>query len=326
MMHLLKRLLLFSVPFWLYGFFIYLTDPYNFLGGPAIISNEIKMRTAYPLNYCLWKMPEFTRHPSPNLLLGDSRMDALKPERVKELTGTDNFNLAYGGATIREIVESFWSASRHASLRHVYIGINFNLYTDYEQFDRTAEVLMIERCTACYFINRTVLRAALYGIAGQWMHYDPKIGMVSEDRETFWRNQIGPQTAAFYARYVYPRKYHAELERIARYAKENGVDLVFLIFPTHVELQNRVRDFGLEGEYARFKQDLSSLATTYDFDYPNELTANKNNFSDPYHCRHACVDEIIREVWSGHFKYGRPLSGGIRPVSTDAVPSKFSPR
>jgi len=83
------------------------------------------MRTAYPLNYCLWKMPAFARHPASNLLLGDSRMDALKSERVKELTGTDYFNLAYGGATIREIIESFWFASRHASVSRVYIGINF---------------------------------------------------------------------------------------------------------------------------------------------------------------------------------------------------------
>lgn len=310
MIYFLKRLILFSVPFGLYALFIYLADPFNFLRESSIISNQVKMRTAYPLNYCLWKMPVFTKQPQPNLLLGDSRMDAVTSERVKELTGENYFNLAYGGATLREIISSFWFASRHTRLHRVYIGLDFNLYTDYEQLDRTAEVLTIESAPACYFINRTVLRAALYGVAGQWLHYDPKIGAIAVDRDAFWRFQIGPTTAGFYVRHVYPTKYHAKLLEIARSMKSRGEELVFVIFPTHVELQNRVKDFGLEDEYIRFKRDVGSLATTYDFDYPNELTANKDNFSDPYHCRHECVDEIVREVWSGNLKYGKRLPGG----------------
>jgi hypothetical protein len=310
MTYFLKRLLLFSVPFALYGLFIRLTDPFNFLGRHSMISTEVKMRTAYPLNYCLWEMPLFAKHPNPNLLLGDSRMAGLKSERIKELTGEDYFNLAYGGATLREIVSSFWFASRYTRLDHVYIGLDFNLYTDYEQLDRTAEVNTIESAPACYFINRTVLRAAVYGVAGQLFHYDPKIGAVTADRNTFWKLQLGPTTEGFYVRHVYPRRFHAKLEEIAQFVKRQGGEVVFVIFPTHVDLQNRVKDFGLEGEYARFKRDVGSLGTTYDFDYPNALTANADNFSDPYHCGHECVDEIIREIWSGDFKYARRLTLG----------------
>jgi hypothetical protein len=68
-----------------------------------------------------------------------------------------------------------------------------------------------------------------------------------------------------------------------------------------------VGDFGLEGEYARFKQDLGALAPTYDFDIPSEVTLNKDNFSDPYHSRKPVIDEVIREIWSGTLKYGRLL-------------------
>jgi hypothetical protein len=140
------------------------------------------------------------------------------------------------------------------------------------------------------------------------MHYDPRIGKVTEEPQAFWQHQLGPITAAFYTRHVYPKRYHAELEKIARYAKANSIELAFVIFPTHVELQNRVRDFGLEGEYIRFKREVSALAPTYDYDYSNEMTSDKDNFLDPYHCRQECVDRIIREVWSGHFIYGRPLT------------------
>ncbi len=309
MAHFLKRLCWFAMPFLVYAQFIVLADPYNFLRDRSLISDDVKPRTAYPLNYCLWKMPLFARHPSPNLLLGDSRMLAVSPDRVKALTGQDYFNLAYGGGTLREIVSSFWFASEHARLRHVYIGLAFNLYTDYEQLDRTAEVLTIERAPASYFINRTVLKASLFGVAAQWGGYDPKIGAVTENRDSFWAFELGPTTDGFYSRHVYPRRYHQKLEEIAQYMKNQNAELTFIIFPTHVDLQKRVQAFHLEDEYARFKLDAGKLAITYDFDYPNELTQNRENFSDPYHCRSERLDQVIREVWSGNLKYARRLGG-----------------
>jgi hypothetical protein len=307
MKRFLKKLILFSVPFWIYGTFIYLTDPFRFLGAPPFISNQVKMRTAFPLNYCLWDLPDFSRHPAPNLMLGDSRMDRLRPDRIKELTGADYYNLAFGGATIREIVESFWFASRHAALKHVKIGINFNLYTDYEQIDRTAEVLTIERDPAFYFINRTVTKAAFMGIAGQWADYDPKLGAVTIDWDAYWRKMIDEETPAVCQRHIYPRKYHGELEKIAAYCKDHGIDLVFVIFPTHVELVEKYRSLGMGDEYDRYKRDLSAIAPTFDFDYPNDLTRDRANFTDPYHCKRDCGDQVIREVWNGNLKYARLL-------------------
>jgi hypothetical protein len=307
MAYFLKRLCWFGVPLGLYALFIYGTDPFDFLSAHSIISDQVKMRTALPLNPCLWKMPAFARHPSPNLMLGDSRMEAVKTDRVKEVTGQDYFNLGFGGATLREIISSYWFAATRVHLRHVYIGLNFNLYSDYEQFDRTAEVITIENAPACYFINRTVLQAAVYGTAAQWMGYDPNLGVVTVDRDTFWRKALGPSTEGFYSRHTYPRKYYAKLVEIAQFVKSQGGDVVFVIFPTHVDLQNRVKDFHLESEYDRFKRDLASITTTYDFDYPNEVTVDRDNFSDPYHCRHECMDEVVREIWSGDLKYGRRL-------------------
>ena len=50
MIYLIRRILLFSLPFAVYALFIYLTDPYNFLSEHSIISTKVKLRTAYPLN------------------------------------------------------------------------------------------------------------------------------------------------------------------------------------------------------------------------------------------------------------------------------------
>jgi hypothetical protein len=261
-------------------------------------------------------MPAFARNPSPYLLLGDSRMNAVKTERIRELKGDDYFNLAYGGATLHEIVSSFWFASRRVALRRVYIGLNFNLYTDFEILDRTAEVLRLESSPASYFISRTVLAASVNCALAQWFHLDRQIGVVKVDRNAFWQVQLGPITEGFYTRHAYPKRYHEELEKITRHIKAHGAEVTFVIFPTHTDLQNRVKDFHLEQEYNRFKQDLSELATTYDFDYPNELTSNKDNFLDPYHCKRECVEAVIREVWTGDVKFGKRLSDGHGDVSS----------
>lgn len=71
----------------------------------------------------------------------------------------------------------------------------------------------------------------------------------------------------------------------------------FIIFPTHVELQRRVYDFGLEGYYRQFKDDLSALAPTFDFDYPNAITEDRANFRDPYHFTDPIGQKIVHQVW-----------------------------
>jgi hypothetical protein len=82
------------------------------------------------------------------------------------------------------------------------------------------------------------------------------------------------------------------------------VRLTFIIFPTHVDLQRRISDFHLD-EYRRLKQALQAMAPTYDFDYANDMTGNRDNFSDPYHYNRAAGQEIVREVWGGQTMLAR---------------------
>jgi hypothetical protein len=49
----------------------------------------------------------------------------------------------------------------------------------------------------------------------------------------------------------------------------------FLYSPTHIENQDRVRDFGLEMEAQRFKSDVAALGNLADFIFPNDLTGKK---------------------------------------------------
>ena len=51
-------------------------------------------------------------------------------------------------------------------------------------------------------------------------------------------------------------------------------------------------------EYQKFKEDLRSLGTVYDYDIDCENTRDKNRFQDPFHYDKEFGKIIINEVFS----------------------------
>lgn len=292
-----RRAVLLALPLLLEVSAIIAIDPFNYFGISPIVPQQVKLETSYPLNACLWKMIDYARRPCPNLLLGDSRMLELAAPDVSRIAGRPFANMAYGGASLNEVVQTFWFASAETHLREVWIGLGFNMYDDYNYTDRTEAFQSIRQNPLLYFANRTVLKCAAYNVYYGYQRINPQIGVPHETRDQFWQEQLGPLTARWYSRYVYPQIYHRELQKIADYCRANHIRLGFIIFPTHLELQHRVYDFGLEADYRRFKAEVSALGPTFDFDYPNAITSDRANFRDPYHFTKPVAEDIIRQVW-----------------------------
>lgn len=310
MMRFLTRLLIFSIPILVYCTAIAVIDPFDYFGLPSVISPGVKAATAKGLNECFWKMNEFNRHPASSILLGDSRMDAMPTEKVSQAAAREYCNLAFGGASLNEIMDAFWFAARRTRLTNVYIGLNLNVYNDYNFTDRTATYESIAGNPALYFVNRTVLHAAALEAYSQFAGKDLKIGVPQMSRDAFWHHELDVVTAGYYTNYIYPVQYRKRLDALAAYCRKNHINLGFIIFPTHVDLQERIRDFHLESTSRKFRSDLAAWGTTYDFDYTNDITLQKDNFSDPYHYRPPIADVMIGEVWQGKIQYAkRPASG-----------------
>ena len=301
-----KRLLLFSLPVIAYVGVVFLCDPFEFLGGPGLISEAVKLRSANPLNQCLWKMTKFHRDPAPNIMLGDSRMASVPADRVADITHEQYANMAYGGASLRECIETFWFANRTTRLRKVYFGVSFDMYNDYNIVDRTASYLDMHHNPALYFIDRTVFQATAYSIYSAVFNKDLQIGVPNMTREEFWNYEVnGPQTTRMFRNYLYPVKYHAQLEEIGRFAKQQGIQLTFVIFPTHTDFQARFAAFGMEHLKQRLSQDLAPIAAVFDFDYPSTLTSDAGNFADPVHLKAPVVEKVAEEVWGNRGTYAR---------------------
>jgi len=276
---------------------ICLVDPFNFFNFCPLIPTRVKDPVSN-LHYVLWKMPEYRRKPVENILLGDSRMGAVRAELVEEISGEHYYNFSYGGASLAEIIKTFWFADNLIQLKNVYIGINFNLYNSHVNGDRTQDYEHITQNPLLYVINPTVLEATWYDIKSV-LGAKVNIGVPDMTREYFWKYQLEITASQMYRQYDYPRNYQMQLARIAEHCKDKGINLVFIVFPTHTDLQKRISDFGLQSNYQQFLLNLAKLGTTFNYDFPNTVTKDLRNFKDPFHFQDEIMRLLVKDIW-GH--------------------------
>lgn len=272
----------------------FIVDPYEFNGWFHLGLDKHAVSPAY--NYRLYKMCQFLKKPSPNILLGDSRMDGLDVQRISQVSGIYYFNFAFKGGNISEMIETFWYCSRKTHLKNVYFGINFDRYNLFITNNLFQEALDLTNHKDRYYLSLFITKVSLSNL--YYKLFNKK--MISEtpkiSKEQFWGNQL-KSVASYYRRYKYPTDIYKNLKKIAEYCFRNKINLVFIIPPTHVDLQKKVKEFSLTDEYNKFKQDLNSISKVIDFDYPNKLTEDKSLFNDPFHMREPLEEKLINDVW-----------------------------
>ncbi len=279
----LIKILFFLIPPILYVLLTLVIDPYNFYKNTNTIDLATKKRIAYPLNYPLWKSLEYKKSPVENILLGDSRTNALNTEKIKKVSGLDFYNFAYGGGTLPEIIETFWFAQGHTKLKNVYVGINLNLYNALNERNRVTGAIKLHSSFVNYSFSKFVFKSNWYILNDILLKRNTQIGKPKMTKEEFWKYQLTVSASNFYKRYRYPSEYFEELQEIVAYCDENNVNIVFFIPPTHVNLQNQIDKHLLTKENLRFKSDLKKLGKVIDLNFPNDFTRNKANFKDPFH-------------------------------------------
>ncbi len=286
-----------AAPFLLLAMGVYWADPFCLFGSP-FIAREVKERSAFPLNTCLTKLIAFRHAPNANILLGDSRMGLIRPEEIERVSGAKFINLSYGGASLNEMVDTFWTANKAVPLKVVYMGFGFSLYNDYNFTNRTEPAMAIIDTPLLYFTNITVLKGAFYTARLRYAGTDPGLGLPTITREELWADEL--QTHSNWAeRYLKPVRYRSRLEEISQYCREKGIDLRFIVFPGHADLQAIPSRFGLDDQYFEFKRDLARFGPLYDFDVPNAQTANRENYKDPVHFREPIARGIVEQIWGG---------------------------
>lgn len=274
---------------------VIIIDPYNYFN-TGIVNQDVKFRIAYPLNQRLTKIIGYKHEPSPNILIGDSRINGLNIDLISEVTGEKYFNFGYGACTVPETIDNFWFAAKQQELENVVIGISFSTYNTYYNKNIFNEAVRSSTLFN-YVFNSSNIQVIYYMFKDLLSKEKIVLGKPVMDKEKYWPKLIINETTKFYKLYKYPDKYYQELKDIQNYCMENNINLTYFIPPTHIEVQEKIDEFSLVKENIKFKDDISSLGKLYDFNYDSELTRNKENFSDPFHFNRDVASILINIIF-----------------------------
>lgn len=304
----LKKSFIFFSPLLVWGIIIILIDPFNYFRFSNLISEDLKINNVKSVNQLLFKSIEFKNSPNKYIIIGDSRSEILPKNEIESISGINYSSLSNNAAKLNEIIDLVYMANEINQLKHIVIGINFNMFNEYGYADRVSDVKKTLVNPLRYIYGKNTIQACYYIFKSLFF----KKNIISEpptSKEKFWDWNIKVKAMHWYGRYKYPTKLIKELQYLDTFCVEKDIKLTFLITPHHVEFHDRLVEFNLEEEEIKFKSFLSQLnATVIDYDYENEITISKKNFNDPIHYNSKIASLIVDEVWSGNLTIGKRLS------------------
>ena len=184
----------------------------------------------------------------------------------------------------------------------VYIGVAIEGYSGTLLKDRVSQAIEVKNSVPLYLMNKFTLENTMLILKSRLYNQHVEAGDPPFSREAFWQYEL-EQEDRYLGNYTYPKNYYNELKKISDYCLKNNIKLVFIISPTHMDLQNKINEFKLNKEYEKFKEDIKSFGDLYDFNWNNEITENKSNFLDPLHSIDSVSRIMIREVLLNNPRY-----------------------
>lgn len=273
----------------------FIIDPYNL--NMFFKLGLDKENISKPMNNRLYSLAYFNNDPDVNIVLGDSRGRSLKEKYFKDAGAHNWRNVSIGGGTLYEEIDLFYFIVDKVKLRNVVFLIPFNLYNDNQRHNEIPDAINTIQNPFRYYTSAFITRVSLLILYSNITGYDLKIGKPNMTKEEFWKYQLGPsETGNVYSQWSYPNNLIEKLHDIRNICKQRGINIIILLPPTHVDLQQKIKDYGLEKEYINYKTNLSAIAPVIDYDFPNDLTKNRNLFSDPYHYIDTVGRSIVFEI------------------------------
>jgi len=297
--------LIFIIPFLLIIAVEVFIDPFNFFfeeKNPDMLSKKDNM--ANKTNPYLYKIIEFDRHPNPTIILGDSRMDELSPVKFINEANEKVSNLAVGAGTIQDAIEILKYVSGKHEIKKIYWGVSIETYNGTRLRNRATQSIEIRKSFPLYLLNRYTFSSTLLICQSMLSHKEVDLYKPPFSKEEFWQNQL-ELSARYLANYTYPDNYYSELKQISEDCLKKNIKLIFIVSPTHVDLQNKIHENKLDELDMKFKSDIQSFGDVYDFNYPNVITNDKNNFNDPFHFKDSVSNLIVREISTNKIQFSK---------------------
>ena len=316
---IITKFSVFAMPILIWIGLLSIVDPFNYFQLNNFISIKSKEKTAKKFNSLLYNTIAFKNNPSPNIIIGDSRIKRFPLESIKKLSGDDYFILHSNAAKLNEIIDLFWLTNKKIKLENVIIGINFNLYNEFAYANRVSEVEEMTQNPLLYIFNGNVMEMTFKAAIHHFSNVDiPDVkknimlkkelnGKSYKDKKVWWDYNIKTVAKNQYSKYKYPKKIKERLNEVNKYCEDNDINLIFINVPHNAEFSNRKNDFNLSNAEAQYKKDISEFGTVIDYDFPNQITNCKKCFTDPIHTNDSINLLMVREIFSDSLIIGKRL-------------------
>lgn len=319
MKYFIKKLLILLIPIYLYAILIVVIDPFTFFNITTFIDLKTKIsvnfRTAKTamLGTMLLKLNDFKHNPQDKIILGASRAYHIRTDAVEEITGDRFYNLAVPGSDFRAIYDMFWYANQQIQLKKVYVALTFMYYNQgNKKKDLYKEASDINRQVFPFFTDNLLIEQAYY-VADRYFstfsHKKPKSSPIKskenkkspskqqeQNNQTKWNNKLKYLDRVF-KKYKYPEENIDQLNQIANFCRDKQIELTFVVFPDHSDVREIRVKHGLEDDVDMFKKDILKVGDLIDFNYENNLTANKDIYKDPVHLSYKQYHKLYHEIF-----------------------------
>jgi hypothetical protein len=307
MVKFLKEFFWLVLPLFIWSLIVYLIDPFNYFNSTSLIDITIKENNSQRINGILYKVIDYYHHPCENILIGDSRIGALPITEIEKISELKFKKLVIEAAKLNEIFDLIYLANSRIKLKNVVIGINFTLLNEFSYADRVKNVKEILKNPLRYIFNRNIAESCYYIIKsimlGENISTKPAVS-----KDEWWQDIIKVKAFDWYGKFSYSEKLIEGLVTLDKFARENNINLTLIVVPLHSEFRKKLYEFGRTGEEEKFKITLKSLhADVFDYDYPNDITNNKENYNDPVHYNADIGKLIVNEIWNNNLIIGRDL-------------------
>jgi hypothetical protein len=257
-----------------------LIDPYDLAGHPlpGLAQDELSRLR----NDRLLELARFNREPRPIIVLGDSRAQNLREEFFAE-QGLSARNLAYGGGTVYEAIDTFDFAARRTRLQAVVMVVPFNSWSESDHGNLVENAVGLIERPATYYFNADILRASVANVAANWLGDAHPSQAPPMTGEAFWRYQLDYNARSYYERWQQPERLERLFLDMVAQCRSRGIRLLLVVPPTHVDLQRLIPHYRLEKQHEAYLALLEANAETLNFDVVDAVTSDRAKFSDPFH-------------------------------------------
>lgn len=306
----------------------YTIDPYNVFHTPLIKGLSV-LKPDAKRQERLTKIAAFKldKRKINAIFVGTSKVDwAFNKDYYKKITGLEAENMAMVSLSFDEFLDLTYACLKiHPEIKNVYFGLDFNTFNKNHKDNQThlglnqnPNLTTQEIGAALFSLDTTVssVITIIKNINGQQDKMYTSVGtkhvFYNKNIDDYFRRSI-VKYFNYYETYKLYEGSFPKLKDLNDYCKENNINLVLFLNPSHITDIDEIYEAGLWSTFLSWKKDLVEIKPVIDFDYPNkinnvEIRPDMKNFHDAAHVTEVVANIMTDKIVGQGVDYGQNIT------------------